>query len=115
LTIAVIGVRAYLASRTESATLLGVPILDRHRDLRRRAIGLVDEELDRLRASTPEALRELSARSPIDRERGGLAVTTRIAPEVERVLVLVEVWRKRRVLATGGFAMHPDGTTHTPH
>jgi hypothetical protein len=92
-----------------------VPALDRHRDLRRRAIALVDEELERLRATTPEALRELSARSPVDREREGVALTIRVAPEAERVLVLVEAWRKRRVLATGGFAMDPDGTTHTPH
>jgi hypothetical protein len=28
--------------------------------------------------------------------------------------VLVEVWSGRRVYATGGFAMFPDGTTYTP-
>ena len=28
---------------------------------------------------------------------------------------LVDARRGRRMLATGGFAMHADGTTHTPH
>jgi hypothetical protein len=28
--------------------------------------------------------------------------------------VLVDARRGRRMLATGGFAMAPDGTTHTP-
>ena len=35
-------------------------------------------------------------------------------PEGERLMVLVEAWRGRRILATGGFAMTPDGQTHTP-
>ena len=45
-----------------------------------------------------------------------------ITPELERgsggvadyTLHLVEAWRGRRTLATGGFAMTPDGQTHTP-
>jgi hypothetical protein len=99
----------------ESATLRPVALLDRNRDLRRRAIGLVGEELDRLRAGGPDALGQLCPRSPIESERDGITVTTRVAPDRDRLLVLVEAWRKRRVLATGGFAMEPDGTTHTPH
>jgi hypothetical protein len=41
-------------------------------------------------------------------------VTARVDDEGERLLVLVEVWSGRRVFATGGFAMFPDGTTYTP-
>jgi len=42
-------------------------------------------------------------------------VATRIQAEEERLLVLVDARRGRRMLATGGFAMAADGTTHTPH
>ena len=90
-----------------------MPLRDRHGDLRRRAAELVDGELARLRAQGPAAVRAL-AREPVDAERGGVSLTTRVRPEGERLLVLVEAWRGRRMLATGGFAMEPDGTTHTP-
>jgi len=88
--------------------------VDRNRDLRRRAIELVDQELGRLRAFGPETLGQLCARSPIDDTREGITITTRVAPEGERLMVLVEAWRGRRVLATSGFAMDPDGTARTP-
>ena len=87
---------------------------DRHRHLRRRAVRLVDEELDGLRAGGREALRALCAKSPVDSDRDGVTITTRVKPEGERLMVLVEAWRGRRVLATGGFAMDPDGTARTP-
>lgn len=91
-----------------------MPPLDRHRDLRDRAIALIHAELDALRVRTPSDLRSEAARSPIDVERDGVALTVHLTPEDERLLVLVEAWRGRRMLATGGFAMNADGSTHTP-
>jgi hypothetical protein len=82
---------------------------------RRVAIGLVEAELDRLRGLGPEAVRALVARSPVERGAEGLVGATRVQAEDERLLVLVDVRRGRRMLATGGFAMHADGSTHTPH
>jgi hypothetical protein len=82
---------------------------------RRRAIALVESEVARLRSEQPAALRSLALDSPIESERDGIVVTTHVTPEGERVMVLVEAWRGRRTLATGGFAMHPDGSAHTPH
>jgi hypothetical protein len=81
---------------------------------RDHAIALVHEELDRLRAAGPNAVRALVARSPSDEVRGDVTLTTRVVAEDQRLMVLVEAWRGRRTLATGGFAMAPDGTTHTP-
>ena len=81
---------------------------------RDRAIALVADELDRLRAAGPDAVRELTALSAHDERRGDLFLTTRVKAEDERLMVLVEAWRGRRTLATGGFALAPDGTTHTP-
>jgi len=75
-------------------------------------VELVDEELERLRGFGPEQLERLG--SPSDRVSGEITITTRIAPEGDRLMVLVEAWRGRRVLATGGFAMDPDGTARTP-
>ena len=92
-----------------------MPALDRHRDVRRRAIALIDAELDVLRARSIDELRSDAARSPVDVDRDGITLTVRLTPEHERMLVLVEAWQGRRVLATGGFAMNADGTTHTPH
>ena len=80
--------------------------------VRDHAIALVDEELDRLRAAGPGAVRDLLGTH--DAKRGDLVLTTRVAAEGERLMVLVEAWTGRRTLATGGFAMAPDGTTHTP-
>ena len=82
--------------------------------VRDHAIALVHGELDRLRAAGPDAVRALVAASPHDDERGDVTLTTRVSAEDERLMVLVEAWRGRRTLATGGFAMAPDGTTHTP-
>jgi hypothetical protein len=81
---------------------------------RDRAIALVHDELERLRAAGPDAVRALLAASPHDEEREDVILTTRVTAEDERLMVLVEAWRGRRTLATGGFAMAPDGTTHTP-
>jgi hypothetical protein len=83
-------------------------------DLRRRALELVEAELDRLRALGPQAVRAMADGAPRDDERDGVTLSTRVEAEGERLLVLVEAWRGRRTLATGGFAMEPDGTTHTP-
>jgi hypothetical protein len=83
-------------------------------DPRRVAIGLVEAQLDRLRVLGPEAVRALAPQSPVEREEQGIVVATRVQPEGERLLVLVDARRGRRMLATGGFAMAPDGTTHTP-
>ena len=80
--------------------------------LRDRAIALVHAELDRLRAAGPDAVRDLAPSR--DEDRGEVTLTTRVTPEGERLMVLVEAWRGRRTLATGGFAMAPDGATHTP-
>ena len=82
--------------------------------LRRRAIALLDDELDRIRALSFEEVREMAAHSPLDAARDELTVTARVEEEGERLMVLVEVWSGRRVFATGGFAMFPDGTTYTP-
>ena len=83
-------------------------------DLRARALALLEDELERLRAIGVGGVRPLADGSPHDRETGEMTVTTRVEAENGRLLVLVEVWRGRRTLATGGFAMHPDGSTHTP-
>jgi hypothetical protein len=84
-------------------------------DRRPAAIALVDSELARLPGLGPKAVRHLAPSSPVERERDGLVLATRIQDEGERLLVLVDVRQGRRMLATGGFAMHADGTTHTPH
>ena len=86
-----------------------------NRRLRRRAIELLEDELERIRAVGPEGVRAMAEHSPLDAARDELTVTARIEPEGERLMVLVEVWSGRRVFATGGFAMAPDGSTHTPH
>ncbi len=96
------------------ATLADVLGRDRHAALRPRALELVDAELDALREAGWDAVRELGARGPVDAQRGDLSLTTRVVDEGDRLLVLVEAWRGRRVLATGGYAMAPDGTTSTP-
>ena len=57
----------------------------------------------------------LHARLPHESEHDGVRLTTRVDPEGPLLLVLIEAWRDRRVLATGGFAMRPDGTAYTPH
>jgi hypothetical protein len=84
-------------------------------DPRPVAIGLVESELERLRHLGPAEVRSLLPSSPVERESDGIVVATRIQAEDERLLVLVDARRGRRMLATGGFAMAPDGTTHTPH
>jgi hypothetical protein len=84
-------------------------------DARRDAIALVESELTRLRKLGPDAVRELLPASPLERDREGLVLATWIQDEDGRLLVLVDARRGRRMLATGGFAMHADGTTHTPH
>jgi hypothetical protein len=86
-----------------------------NRRLRRRAIELLDDELERIRAVGPEGVREMADHSPLDAARDELTVTAKVHVEGERLMVLVEVWSGRRVFATGGFAMLPDGTTETPH
>jgi hypothetical protein len=86
-----------------------------NRRLRRRAIQLLDDELARIRAVGFEGVRDMAAHSPLDAARDELTVTAKVDDEGERLLVLVEVWSGRRVFATGGFAMLPDGSTHTPH
>jgi hypothetical protein len=83
-------------------------------DPRRVAIALVEAELDRLRELGPDALRTMLPRSPVEREAQGIVVATRVQAEDERLLVLVDARRGRRMLATGGFAMAADGSTHTP-
>jgi hypothetical protein len=86
-----------------------------HDDRRKVAIALVESELERLRGLDPDAVRELVDGSPHERDHHGLVVATRVQAEDERLLVLVDARRGRRMLATGGFSMAPDGTTHTPH
>jgi len=84
-------------------------------ELRRLALACVEAELDRLRAAGPTTVAALAARAPQDAPaEAGLTVTTRVEAEDDRLLVLVEAWRGRRTLATGGFAMSPDGRTTTP-
>jgi hypothetical protein len=85
---------------------------DDHRAL---AIARVDAELERLRSLGFERVRALVPESPVEREEDGMVLAARIQDEEERLLVLVDVRRGRRMLATGGFAMAPDGSTHTPH
>jgi len=85
-------------------------------DLRRLALACVEAELERLRAAGPAEVADLAARSPQDAPaQEGLTVTTHVEAEDQRLLVLVEAWRGRRTLATGGFAMTSDGRTSTPH
>ncbi len=84
-------------------------------DLRSAAIALVNAELDRLRGLGPDAVRALLDGSPHERDEVGVVVATRVHEEDERLMVLVDARRGRRMLATGGFAMLPDGTTVTPH
>ena len=76
---------------------------------------LLEDELERIRAVGPAGVRAMAEHSPLDAARDELTVTARVQPEGERLMVLVEVWSGRRVFATGGFAMEPDGSTHTPH
>ena len=59
--------------------------------------------------------RALLPESPDEREADGIVVATRVQAEDDRLLVLVDARQGRRMLATGGFAMHADGSTHTPH
>jgi hypothetical protein len=87
----------------------------REASARTTAISLVESELDRLRALGPDAVRALVPASPVEHESHGIVVATRVQEEGERLMVLVDARRGRRMLATGGFAMHPDGSTHTPH
>jgi hypothetical protein len=84
-------------------------------DPRAVAIALVESELERLRTLGPEQVRSLLPASPVEREEDGIVLATRVQAEDERLLVLVDARRGRRMLATGGFAMAADGTTHTPH
>jgi len=84
-------------------------------ELRSRALALVEAELARLRALGRAGVGKLADGSPHDApSEDGLTLTTHVDPEDERLMVLVEAWRGRRTLATGGFAMGPDGQTHTP-
>jgi len=83
-------------------------------DLRQRALHSVDAELERLRRLGAPGVAALAEGSPHDAEAGDVRLTTRVEPEGERLMVLVEAWRGRRILATGGFAMTSDGQTHTP-
>jgi hypothetical protein len=84
-------------------------------ELRDRALAAVEAELDRLRALGRTGVDALVDGSPHDAPREeGLTLTTRVDPEDDRLMVLVEAWRGRRMFATGGFAMGPDGQTHTP-
>lgn len=87
---------------------------DRHREARRRALALVDAELERVRALGPARVRALAG-ATVDADRDGIVVSTRVEAEDTRLLVLVEAWSGRRTLATGGYAMARDGTTTTPH
>jgi hypothetical protein len=84
-------------------------------DPRPVAIALVESELERLRRLGPDAVRALERTSPVERDEDGIVVATRVQTEDERLLVLVDARRGRKMLATGGFAMHADGSTHTPH
>jgi hypothetical protein len=86
-----------------------------HDDPRPLAIGLVESEVARLRGLAPEEVRALVPVSPVEREEDGIVVATRVQAEDERLLVLVDARRGRRMLATGGFTMLADGSTHTPH
>jgi len=84
-------------------------------ELRARALAEVGAELERLRTLGPVGVRALVADSPHDAPASdGLTLSTHVDAEDERLMVLVEAWRGRRTLATGGFAMTPDGETHVP-
>src|SRR3954471_16358428 len=84
-------------------------------ELRARAMARVTDELDRLRSLGFARLGELAAGSPHEAAHDdGVTVSTRVEAEGERLMVLVEAWRGRRTLATGGFAMTPDGQARTP-
>jgi hypothetical protein len=85
-----------------------------NRRLRRRAIQLLEDELERIRVLGYAEVRELAAHSPLDAARDELTVTARVEQEGEKLMVLVEVWSGRRVFATGGYAMFADGSTYTP-
>jgi hypothetical protein len=87
----------------------------RNPDQRSVALALVDAELDRLRGLGFGPVSGLVAGSPHERDADGIVVATRVQAEDDRLLVLVDARQGRRMLATGGFAMHADGTTHTPH
>jgi hypothetical protein len=82
---------------------------------REAAMALVDAELARLRAAGPDAVRALAADSPIELEQRGIVLATRVHAEDDRLMVLVDARAGRRMLATGGFAMGPDGVARTPH
>jgi hypothetical protein len=86
----------------------------RHAEARRRAIALVGAELERLRMLGPAGVRALAGGRAFEAEHGGISLCTRVDAERERLLVLVEARGGRRMLATGGFVMAPDGTTYTP-
>ena len=86
----------------------------RHTEARRRAVALVDAELESLRTLAPADLR-LRAGPPREHEREGIALRTGVDDDGDRLLVLVEARRGRRMLATGGVVMAPDGSTYTPH
>jgi hypothetical protein len=86
----------------------------RHAEARRRALALLDAELDRLRALEPEELSGMAG-APQDQEREDIAMRTRVDADGDRLLVLVDARCGRRMLATGGFVMAADGSTHTPH
>jgi hypothetical protein len=83
-------------------------------DDRALALQLVEAELARVRRLGPARVRELAG-APHEAEQHGLTVSTTVGDEGDRLMVLVEAWRGRRTLATGGFAMHRDGTTVTPN
>jgi hypothetical protein len=85
-----------------------------NRRLRRRAIQLLEDELERIRLLGYAEVRELAEHSPLDAARDDLTVTARVEQEGEKLMVLVEVWSGRRVFATGGYAMFADGSTYTP-
>lgn len=89
--------------------------VDRHREARARAIALVEAELERVRTAGPAHVSALADGGAVDAVHDDIVVTTIIRREGERLLVLAEAWRGRRMLATGGFTMLPDGSTHTPH
>jgi hypothetical protein len=79
-------------------------------------MALVDAELARLRAAGPEGIRALADVAPVEREGpDGIVVATRVHTEGDRLMVLVDARAGRRMLATGGFAMGPDGVARTPH
>ncbi|MEA2450448.1 MAG: hypothetical protein QOG63_2380 [Thermoleophilaceae bacterium] len=85
-----------------------------NRRLRRRAIELLDDELERIRVLGYAGVSEMAQHSPLDALRDELTVTARVQEEAGKLMVLVEVWSGRRVFATGGFAMFADGSTYTP-